>query len=121
MNIAYLIPIYPMPSQPFIRREIAVLETIGFTVHRFAARRFAGELVDEADRAEQGRTCYILDVGAFGLARAFFLEALHGPRRWLAALGTTVRRGLRSERGLFLHLIYLAEACVLRRRLSDCG
>ena len=119
MNIAYLVPTYPMPSQTFIRREIAALEAQGFTVHRFAARRFAGELADAADRAEQERTCYILDAGAWGLARALIAEAVGRPRRWLAALATAVRLGRRSERGLIWHLIYLAEACLLRRRLAE--
>ena len=53
MNIAYVTPIYPMPSQTFIRREIIALESLGFTVHRFSLRRFAGTLADEADRKEQ--------------------------------------------------------------------
>jgi colanic acid/amylovoran biosynthesis glycosyltransferase len=121
MNIAYLTPIYPMPSQTFIRREIAVLEALGFTVHRFTLRRFAGKLVDEADRTEQQRTCSILEVRALGLAKAFVLEALRQPRRWIAAVAATVQMGLRSERGLFRHFIYLAEACILRCRLAECG
>ena len=93
MNIAYLTPIYPMPSQTFIRREIAALETHGFTVHRFTLRRFAGKLVDEADLTEQQRTCSILDAGALGLAKAFVLEALRQPRRWIAAVAATVSAG----------------------------
>ena len=44
MSIAYLTPIYPMPSSTFIRREIAALEAQGFVVHRFAMRRFDGNL-----------------------------------------------------------------------------
>ena len=68
MNIAYLMPTYPMPSATFIRREVAALEAAGVTVHRFAARRFTGELSDAADRVEQERTCYILDAGPWGLA-----------------------------------------------------
>ena len=44
MSIAYLTPIYPMPSSTFIRREIAALEVQGFVVHRFAMRRFDGRL-----------------------------------------------------------------------------
>ena len=121
MNIAYLIPTYPMPSQTFIRREAAALEAQGWTVHRFAMRRFAGELVDPADRAEQDRTGFILDAGATGLAGAMIVEALGRPRQWLAALAAAVALGWRSERGLFAHLVYLAEAGALRRRLSACG
>ena len=119
MNIAYLIPIYPMPSQTFIRREITALEAQGLTVHRFAFRRFVGELVDSADRTEKERTYYILDVGTLGLITALAREALSRPRRWLQALATTVKMGWRSERGLIRHLIYFAEASVFRRRLGE--
>jgi colanic acid/amylovoran biosynthesis glycosyltransferase len=121
MNIAYLMPTYPMPSLTFIRREVAALEARGVTVHRFAARRFAGELTDSADRAEQDRTCYILDAGAWGLARSLLAEAVTRPRSWLAALAMAARLGRRSEQGLVWHLIYLAEACLLRHRLAACG
>jgi len=120
-TIAYIMPTYPMPSQTFIRREIAALEARGWTVHRFAMRRFDRELAEPADRAEQERTEYILDSGAPGLMRALLGEALRRPRRWLAALSTAVRMGRRSGRGLAVHLIYLAEAARLRRRLAECG
>ena len=80
MNLGYLVPSYPMPSQTFIRREIAALEMQGFTVHRYAAQRFDGELADASDRAEQKRTLYLLDAGAFGLARAVIVAALARPK-----------------------------------------
>jgi colanic acid/amylovoran biosynthesis glycosyltransferase len=121
MNIAYLMPTYPMPSQTFIRREVAALEAQGATVHRFAARRFEGELADAADRAEQEQTCHLLDSGAGGLARALVAEVVKRPGRWLAAFAAAVRLGRRSERGLIWYSIYLAEACLLRHRLVDCG
>jgi len=109
-----------MPSQTFIRREIAALEDLGFTVKRFAMRRFGSVLADEADRAEQRRVCYILDAGAWGLASALVLEPLTRPGRWSMALAKAIKMGLSSERGLFRNLAYLAEACLLRRRLVDC-
>jgi colanic acid/amylovoran biosynthesis glycosyltransferase len=121
MNIAYLMPTYPMPSATFIRREIAALEAQGLRVHRFATRRFAGDLTDADDRAEQERTCYILDAGATGLAGALIANAVNHPLRWLAALTAAIRLGRRSERGVIWHLIYLAEACLLRHRLADSG
>ena len=113
MKIAYLMPTYPMPSQTFIRREIAALEVQGVTIHRFAARRFADKLSDAADIAEQARTRFILDAGALALAGALIGVAIAHPRRWLAAFLTAVRVGRRSERGLVWHLIYLVEACLL--------
>jgi colanic acid/amylovoran biosynthesis glycosyltransferase len=121
MNIAYLIPIYPMPSQTFIRREIIALEAQGIIVHRFAMRRFAGTLIDEADQAEQRRACFLLDTKAWGLTTAFLMTALRRPRRWATALATAIRMGLRSERGLIRHLIYLAEACTLQQQLVMRG
>jgi glycosyltransferase involved in cell wall biosynthesis len=121
MSIAYLTPIYPMPSQTFIRREIAALEARGLTIHRFSMRRYNDDLADPADRAEREQTRYILDAGALGLARAIAAEAMGRPRRWLSALRAAAGMGLRSEKGMVRHLIYLAEACHLRRRLSACG
>src|SRR5262249_8848053 len=115
------LPTYPMPSQTFIRREIAALEARGWTVHRFAMRRFDRELAEPADRAEQGRTEYILDAGKGALARDLIGEALGRPRRWLWAMSAALRMGRRSEKGVARHLIYLAEAARLRHRLADCG
>jgi colanic acid/amylovoran biosynthesis glycosyltransferase len=120
-TIAYVLPTYPMPSQTFIRREIAALESRGWTVHRFAMRRFDRELAEPADRAEQGRTEYILDIGTVGLARALLGDIMSRPRRWLSALAAAVRMGRRSETGVARHLIYLAEAARLRRRLAESG
>ena len=110
-----------MPSQTFIRREITALESRGFTVHRFTLRRFTGELADDADRTEQRLTHVILDAGHLRLAKALILEALGRPSRWLKALVMAMRLGLRSERGLIRHLVYLAEACLLRQRLVEHG
>jgi glycosyltransferase involved in cell wall biosynthesis len=121
MKIAYLMPTYPMPSQTFIRREIAALEAQGLRIERFSVRRFKEELVDEADRLEQQKTCSILKVGAFGLLLALILELIVQPMRWFKAAGLAVTAGLRSERGLIRHVAYLAEACVLHQQLIRCS
>jgi colanic acid/amylovoran biosynthesis glycosyltransferase len=117
MSIAYLTPVYPSPSTTFIRREIAAIESRGLVVHRFAMRRFPGKLVDEGDIAEERQTFFLLEAGVVALAAALLGTALTRPRRWAAALAMAVRLGLRSERGLIRHLIYLAEACSLRQQL----
>ena len=89
MHIAYLIPTYPMPSQTFIRCEIAALEAQGFKIERFSLRRFADELADEADRIEQQKTCSILSVGAAeDFAGVLLLELVTQPRRWFKAAAT---------------------------------
>jgi colanic acid/amylovoran biosynthesis glycosyltransferase len=121
MNIAYLLPTYPMPSQTFIRREIVAIEAQGVTVFRFAARRFDKRLNDRADLDEQARTTYLLDAGPWGLGVALVATAMERPGLWLRALATTFRQGRLSERGPLWHLIYLAEACLLRRRLAARG
>lgn len=118
--IAYVLPTYPMPSQTFIRREIAALEARGWTVLRFAMRRFGRELAEEADRAEEGRTEYVLEAGAVALGLAAAGEAMTRPLRMARALAAAVRMGRRSGKGLFRHLVYLVEACHLRRRLARC-
>lgn len=117
MSIAYLTPIYPSPSTTFIRREIAALESRGLVVHRFAMRRFAGKLVDDLDIAEQRQTYFLVEAGITALVTALFWTALTRPRRWITTLVMAVRLGLRSERGLIRHLIYLAEACSLHSNL----
>ncbi len=119
--IAYLVNQYPQPSQTFIRREIAALENAGAVVARFTLRAWPGTLVDEGDRAERERTRAVLGVGALGLLAALLRTAATRPVRFAKALGQAIRVGWRSDRGLLVHLIYLAEACVLRRWLAACG
>jgi glycosyltransferase involved in cell wall biosynthesis len=118
-RIAYLINQYPQPSQSFIRRELAALERMGATVPRFSIRRWAGELVDPMDKAEQERTRVVLDVGALGLLTALVWTAISRPRAFRDAFSLALRLGRRSERGSAIHLIYLAEACVLTRWLKS--
>ena|SRR5436190_1287565 len=110
MKIAYLINTYPRTSHSFIRREIAGLEAAGVTVDRYSVRRPDTPLVDEADQREQTLTTTILDAGAAGLLWATLATALTRPGRLFTALGTARRLGRRSETGVLLHLIYLAEA-----------
>ncbi len=93
----------------------------GLRVHRFAARRFAGNLTDAADQVEQERTFYLLDAGALGLIGAVIADVVNRPLRWLAVFAVAIRLGRRSERGVIRHLIYFAEACLLRHRLADSG
>ncbi len=113
MKIAYLINQYPQASQSFIRREIAALESLGVQVERFTVRRWDQKLVDPGDIAEQERTRVVLDVGAFGLLTDLLRMLFTQPGAFFQALKLTMRCARRGDRGLLLHLIYLAEACVL--------
>ena len=111
--IAYLINQYPQASQSFIRREILALEKLGQPVQRFTVRRWDQKLVDPGDMAEQQKTRVVLDVGASGLFRAIARTLVRHPTGFFAALLCAAQIGWRSQRGLPLHLIYFAEACVL--------
>jgi glycosyltransferase involved in cell wall biosynthesis len=120
MKVAYLVNQYPHVSHSFIRREVAALEALGLAVERFSVRPSPADLVDPADQAERQRTQILLDVGLLGLLGALARTALTRPIRWLRGLRWAVRLGRRSERGVLRHLVYLAEACVLLRRLWRC-
>jgi glycosyltransferase involved in cell wall biosynthesis/GT2 family glycosyltransferase len=119
--VAYLVNQYPHISHSFIRREIRALEGRGLAVERFSIRRAPVSLVDAADREEQKRTHVLLGGGLLGLAAACLLTAVCRPVRWLRAAGLATRMGWRSGRGLHRHWAYLAEACVLLRRLRRSG
>src|SRR4051794_32728600 len=117
MKIAYLINQYPQPSHTFIRREIAALETLGASVDRYTVRRWPGQLIDPRDLAERDRAHAILEAGTLGLVGRVLATLVTRPVRFLAAWRLAVRATRRSIRTLLLHPIYLAEACVLLRRL----
>ena len=118
MTIAYLINQYPKISHSFIRREIIALEHLGIAIARFTVRPTL-DLVDEADQKEQAKTQAILDVGLVGLLFNLIQTAMTRPWRWLKALKFAITFGLKSERGVLIHLIYLAEACVLLGWLQE--
>lgn len=119
MKIGYILNTYPSPSHSFIRREIRALERLGLTIHRFAMRRFDGELSDPADREEATRTEYVLSKGPLALIWALFIVGLGHPLRIYGALALAIRVGWRSEAGLFRHLIYFLEAAYIARRAIE--
>ena len=119
MKVAYLVNQYPQPSQSFIRREILAHEAAGWTVLRFTVRRFDGKLADPNDVAERDKTNVLLDGGKLSLAGAFLKTLFSAPGQFLTALKTAWRNSRTADRGgLLLHLVYLAEACVLRERTA---
>jgi glycosyltransferase involved in cell wall biosynthesis len=120
MKVAYLVNQYPHVSHSFIRREIVALEAHGVQVERFSIRPSPDDLVDPADRAEREKTRVLLSAGATGLLAASLGVAFSRPLRWARALALAIRLGRRSDRGVLRHLVYLAEACVLLRRLGRC-
>ena len=120
-KIAYIVNQYPKVSHSFIRREIAGLEACGIRVARFTIRTCASELVDEADQLELKKTRCILDVGIAGLLFYLLRVAITKPVNFLSSLWLTLKIGWGSERGILLHLAYLAEACVLWHWCLDSG
>lgn len=118
MKIAYLVNQYPKVSHSFIRREILALERQGLEVFRFAIRGWSDPLPDAEDLAERERTRYVLRAGPLALLAPSLLTLLSAPRRFLRALALTIRISRESDRSLFHHLVYLAEACQVLRWLK---
>lgn len=121
MKIAYLTNHYPHVRHTFIRREIVALEQLGVPVVRFSIRPSGADLVDPADQTEFRQTRAILAGSKFTLMWALLVAVFTRPWRFARALCVTIRFGCRSERGILRHVIYLAEACLLRRWLQADG
>ncbi|WP_020473926.1 glycosyltransferase family 4 protein [Zavarzinella formosa] len=121
MKIAYLTNQYPHVRHTFIRREIVGLESLGVEVLRFSVRESGRDAVDPADQAEFGKTRALLAAGKAALLSATLKTMLRHPLRSLRALKATIRFGRRSERGVLRHLIYFAEACLLKDWLRKAG
>jgi colanic acid/amylovoran biosynthesis glycosyltransferase len=121
MKVAYLVNQYPKVSHSFIRREIVGLESCGVTVTRYAIRTCDGELVDEEDKIELQKTRVILAGGIVGLLSGLLRVAIARPRQFWEALRLALQVGWGSERGVLLHLAYLAEACILLGWMAEDG
>jgi colanic acid/amylovoran biosynthesis glycosyltransferase len=121
MRVGYLVNQYPKNSHSFVRREILALERQGIEVERFSVRRAREKLRDVADLAEQDSTRVVLGAGPLGLLSSLVAQLASGPRQALRACRLAWRMGRRSERGLLIHAIYLAEASLLFRWLKQHG
>jgi glycosyltransferase involved in cell wall biosynthesis len=117
--VLYLINQYPAISHTFIKREVLALERLGVRVIRVAAR--AGKaLVDPGDTKEKERTTYLLQQ-PLGLLQAVAQFLLLRPHRFAKALATSFRMMRRSDRGPFVHLAYLIEACGVASLVRSAG
>ncbi|NJK42309.1 MAG: glycosyltransferase family 4 protein [Aquincola sp.] len=121
MRIAYLINQYPTVSHSFIRREIVALERAGVAVTRVSVRGWIDKTASAADADERLRTRYLLQGGAGPLIKAMLLCLLQRPMRFVRAFASALRFARGSLRPLPLHMVYLAEACLLREWLSQAG
>ncbi len=116
-SVAYVVNQYPAPSHTFIRREIAALEALGLTIHRFTHRRSVATLTDPADFADLGITEILADAGPKQLVGAACRALFRHPLRFLATLTRAVRMAVRSRQpGLKVHMGYFGLACVLSDR-----
>lgn len=115
LRVGYFVNGYPAASHTFIRREICALERLGVEVVRYALRPGSASFVDAEDTLEKERTNFVVasGVGVFVSCALYFLFTR--PRAFFAALHTSFRIGWRSDRGVALHIAYLAEAAVLAR------
>ncbi len=120
-RIAYFVNQYPKVSHSFIRREILALERQGFEVLRIALRGWDAELVDAEDVREQEQTRYVLQAGIASLVLAMLMFFVTRPFRFFVALKLAIKMGMRADRPLPVHLVYLAEACCMIPWLKDFG
>jgi glycosyltransferase involved in cell wall biosynthesis len=121
MKIAYLVNLYPKVSHSFIRREIAGVEACGIQVARFSIRSCSSELIDETDKLELEKTQVVLEIGMFRLLFSLLRLALTRPMRFAIAFKLMLQVSRFSDRSLWHHLAYLAEASVLIDWFSDSG
>jgi colanic acid/amylovoran biosynthesis glycosyltransferase len=121
MRIAYLINQYPKVSHSFIRREIQALERAGVEVTRISVRGWNEVAADAADEVEKKKTRYLLQGGPLPLLWATLWCAVATPWRFVTALANALVFARGSLRPLPLHLVYLAEACLLKRWLAAGG
>lgn len=119
--VAYLLSLYPSPTHTFIRREIEAVERQGIPVLRFTIRRFSDDPVHLEAAREIAQARAVLDSGIVRIALEVVRRALASPGRFAIALRTAVRLGRGAPRGIAVHLVYLAEACVVRRWAADSG
>lgn len=113
-RVAYLVNQYPKVSHTFIRREILALERRGIAISRFSIRGWDAPVADPVDEEERTKTRYILRGGPLPMLRATLKTLITRPRAALTALKTALSMSRRSLRPWPYHLIWFAEACLLR-------
>src|SRR5580704_839493 len=119
VRVAYLINQYPKLSHTFIRREILALEAAGVEVVRIAIRADETKAVDPQDAEEVARTRYVLKAGLATVALSCLLRALRRPQSFFRTFVRAVKLGLHSDVGVFKHVAYFIEACIVARWLEQ--
>ncbi len=121
MKLAYLTNQYPAVSHTFIRNEIFALEARGLDITRFSIRRANENFTDPADQCELTRTEFLLERGTGAMLCSVLRTIVARPRAFADALRAMVKMGWRSQRGMARHVVYLAEACLLRELCAARG
>lgn len=111
MKISYLINQYPKVSHSFIRREILALERQGFNIQRIALRGWDEKLVDVQDIKERDNTQYVLQDSLTSLIYAMVKAVIRSPAIFFSAVKLMINMARLSNKSLFYHIAYLAEAC----------
>jgi glycosyltransferase involved in cell wall biosynthesis len=118
-KLAYLTSQYPAASHTFIRREIAALRELGWTIDTFSVRPPGpDETRSDADRSEFDRTFYILEQPALAFIGAHLAALLRRPGKYLKTFGLALGHRQPGARGLFLAFAHFAESILLARQLE---
>lgn len=115
MKICYLSNQYPKVSHTFIRREIQALEQLGCSILRVCARQNVGELVDPSDIRELEKVHSIAQGKILAVLFAGLIGAVTSPVKFLKAASMSFSLGCRDGGKIHKYLIYLAEACYLKK------
>ena len=86
-----------------------------------AGRGWDAELMDAEDLQEREHTRYVLQFGIIRLFLAMLHVLFTRPVSFLGALQLALKMGVRAERPLPFHLIYLAEACRILPWMTQFG
>jgi colanic acid/amylovoran biosynthesis glycosyltransferase len=119
IRVGYVLSEYPKVSHTFIRREILALEAAGVSVERLAIRASSDSLPDPVDRNEATKTRYALGVGPVAILTSLIEAFFKAPVRFLRAFLLATKLGVRSERPLPVHWVYLVEAAVISRWVRE--
>lgn len=111
LRLAYLTTTYPSVSHTFIRRELREIERRGHSILRLAIRRSEAVLVDPLDLEESTKTIHCLSQPLWLHVTSVLRAVFSRPAQFINAFNVAVSMGLRSDRGLFKHFVYLVEAC----------
>jgi glycosyltransferase involved in cell wall biosynthesis len=115
MRIAYFVNQYPAVSHSFIRREIRAIESLGYSVSRFAIRMNQPSLVDPEDVEEAAVTRHILAAGIAEVMRILLAQALMNFRRFAWTYLYSLRLGGCVFCNFIRNSICFVEACVLQK------